>query len=101
MATSKQAGRAGQAVRAEAQRIARDLAYIKQPLMWVTMLCPLVREVEQLRGRLPAVAYRQTAYLTGAKPIVRFGNIHNPMAADAVKEYASHEALLADGWRVD
>lgn len=70
-----------------------DLGYMKNPMTWVNVMCPMKRYVD---GRL------QCAYLASSEPVLWHGNIWNPNWKDDREErFTSHEAILAAGWVVD
>lgn len=78
--------------RRQEQRM-NDLGYIKNPMAWHTMLCPLKR-------RNPDGG-NDCAYLASSAPIIFHGNIYNPKETDRREQFESHEAILAAGWVVD
>lgn len=70
----------------------RDLAYIRDPMQWVMLLCPVKRYVG---NRL------ETAYLTGDGPNLYMGNMWNPSKDDPKTEFGSFEAIVDADWVVD
>lgn len=76
-----------------------DLAYMKNPDRWIQLVCPLKRYVKR-NTRYQNVDL-EFAYLTGSKPILVHGSMFNPQPADKLEEFPSHEAIVAEGWKVD
>jgi hypothetical protein len=72
----------------------RDLNYIKNPLMWVSMVCPLKRPDPNGIGN-------QCAYMTGGEPVIRYGNVFMMSLGDREERFESYEAIIAAGWKVD
>lgn len=73
---------------------AHDLAYIKDPMRWVTMLCP-VKKMRTDRS------WYDFAYMTGDGPNLYHGNMFNPRKEDRKEEFVSYEAIIEAGWVVD
>lgn len=69
-----------------------DLRYIKDPMLWVQILCPLKRTTKSLR---------EIAYMSGDGPNLHHGSMFNAKATDRVKEFKSFEAIIEAGWKVD
>lgn len=69
-----------------------DVEMMQDPYKWPGMLLPVKRYVNtQLK----------TAYLVDATPTLYHGNIFMPSPTDRKEKFASHEAIVAAGWRVD
>lgn len=74
-----------------------DLGYIRNPMAWNMMLCPMKRDVKDSTG----FTHRECAYLYCKEPILRYGNIYMARNEDREEVFASHQAILDAGWRVD
>jgi hypothetical protein len=73
-----------------------DLAYIQNPLKWVSYLCPMKRRVMKDGKKVT-----ETAYLADKQPILYHGNMFNPQPTDRAETFSTHSQILAEGWVVD
>lgn len=70
----------------------RDLRYISNPDLWISMFCPLKRWVG---------SEMQVCYMIGEGPIVHHGNMWTADPNDRVEIFESYDAIIKAGWRVD
>lgn len=79
----------------------KDLKYMSNPMLWVTMVCPLKRYVKDAAADGNRIEF---AYLVGDGPNLYHGyhgSMFSARRTDPVTQFASYEAIVAEGWMVD
>lgn len=70
-----------------------DLRYISDPMLWVQLVCPLIRRHKDRRN--------DTAYMIGDGPNIYHGNMFAASVNDRKEEFADYRAIIDAGWEVD
>ena len=69
-----------------------DLRYISNPMLWVSLACPLKRMKDRRW---------EFAYMIGDGPNIYWGNMWGMSSEDRKEAFASYEDIIAQGWEVD